>query len=95
MIALGRYLYTPDFFYALRQTYATRPKSREFTQTDAINYLATQGRVVVKRFEGRLLDVGTPQGYLHAFIEFGLSRKEYRAELLSYMRAALAREGGK
>ncbi len=95
LIALGRYLYTPDLFYALRQTYATRPKSKEFTQTDAINYLAKQGRVVVKRFEGKVLDVGTPQGYLHAFIEFGLSRKEYRAELLTYMRTVLAREGGK
>ncbi len=95
LVALGRYLYTPDLFYALRQTFAARPKSKEFTQTDAINYLAKQGRVVVKRFEGKLLDVGTPQGYLHAFIEFGLSRKEYRTELLSYMRAVLTREGGK
>jgi UTP--glucose-1-phosphate uridylyltransferase len=95
LVALGRYLYTPELFDALRKTYATRPKSKEFTQTDAINYLAAEGRVVVRRFEGKLLDVGTPQGYLHAFIEFGLSRKEYRDELLSYMRMVLARESGK
>lgn len=95
IIALGRYLYTPELFTALRDTKDQAPRSKEFTQTDAINHLAKKGRVVVNRIEGRLLDVGTPQGYLHAFIEFGLSRREYRAELISYMRAVLARESGK
>ncbi|HEX7927857.1 MAG TPA: sugar phosphate nucleotidyltransferase, partial [bacterium] len=95
LIALGRYLYTPELFDALRVTYAARPKSKEFTQTDAINHLASKGRVVVHRFDGKLMDVGTPRGYLNAFIEYGLSRKEFRADLLAYMRTVLAREGGK
>jgi UTP--glucose-1-phosphate uridylyltransferase len=95
LIGLGRYLYTPDLFDALRETYAARPRTREYTQTDAINYMAKRGRVVVHKIEGRLLDIGTPQGYLQAFIEYGLSRPEHRKNLLAYMRQVLAREGGK
>ncbi|NIP72298.1 MAG: UTP--glucose-1-phosphate uridylyltransferase, partial [Gammaproteobacteria bacterium] len=45
------------------------------------------------RFHGSLLDVGTPRGYLHAVIEYGLTRREFREDLLDYMRHVLAREG--
>jgi UTP--glucose-1-phosphate uridylyltransferase len=95
LVGLGRYLYTQDLFGALRETYPRHPISREFTQTDAINYLAAQNKVVVHRIAGQLLDVGTPQGYLRAFIEYGLSRSEFRDDLLKFMRHVLTREGGK
>ncbi len=92
LVGFGRYLYTPDLFSALRTTMDNHPRSREFTQTDAINYMASRGRVVVQRIEGKLMDVGTPHGYLRAIIEYGLSRKEFRADLLDFMRQKVAQE---
>ncbi len=92
LVAFGRYLYTPDLYQALKDTRTRLPKSREFTQTDAINTLVADERVIVRRIDGRLADVGTPQGYLHAFIEYGLLRREYREELLRFMAETLKRE---
>jgi UTP--glucose-1-phosphate uridylyltransferase len=92
LVGYGRYLYHPEIFDALRST-RNAAQGREFTQTEAIQRLAAEGRVVVKRFEGRILDVGTPQGYLHSFIEFGLLRDEFRNDLLHYLREVLRREG--
>lgn len=93
LVGFGRYLYTPEIFAALRSTVPTGPAQGEFTQTDAINLLAGAGRVVVKRFEGQLIDVGTPQGYLEAVVEYGLHREEFREPFLQFLRAVLAREG--
>ncbi|HKI98299.1 MAG TPA: UTP--glucose-1-phosphate uridylyltransferase [bacterium] len=91
LVGYGRYLYAPEIFAALKST-RSAAQGREFTQTEAIQRMAAQGRVVVKRFEGKILDVGTPQGYLHSFIEFGLLRDEFRNDLLHYMRQVLRRE---
>ncbi len=92
LVGYGRYLYAPEIFEALK---ATRKdvQGREFTQTEAIQRLAAKSKVVVQRFEGKILDVGTPQGYLHSFIEYGLLREEFRNDLLAYMREVLRREG--
>ena len=93
LVGFGRYLYTPEIFTALRRTMPETPAQQEFTQTEAINNLAAEGRVVVKRFEGQLVDVGTPQGYLEAIVAYGLRREEFRQPLLKYLRAVLASEG--
>ena len=93
LVAFGRYLYTSEIFPALKSTRGSVKAGREFTQTDAINHLATQGKVGVCRFVGKLLDVGTKAGYLHAIIEVALRRPEFRDDILSYMREVLAREG--
>ncbi|HUJ74219.1 MAG TPA: UTP--glucose-1-phosphate uridylyltransferase [bacterium] len=92
LIGLGRYLYTAELFHALQQTRSRAPKSREFTQTDAINDLASRQRVVVQRIQGRLVDVGTRQGYLHAIIQYGLLRPEFRDGLLRFMQETLRQE---
>ena len=94
LVAYGRYLYTPEIFTALRESRENFHEKEEFTQTEAINRLAAQGRVVVKRFEGRLLDIGTPMGYVRATIEYGLSQQDFRGELLEILRDVLRREGG-
>lgn len=93
VVAYGRYLYTPELFDALRKTISEAKPGEEFTQTEAINVMAAAGRVAVCRFDGTLLDVGTPQGYLHATVEMGLRRPEYRDELLAHLRRIVAREG--
>jgi UTP--glucose-1-phosphate uridylyltransferase len=92
LVGYGRYLYAPEIFDALKAT-RRKAKGREFTQTEAIQSLAAEDKVVVQRFEGKILDVGTPQGYLHSFIEFGLQREEFRNDLLDYMSRVLQREG--
>lgn len=94
VVAYGRYLYTPEIFAALKDTEPKPPQQGEFTQTEAINHLAGAGRVVVKRFAGQLVDVGTPQGYLEATVAYGLRREEFRKPLLKYLRAVLDGEGG-
>ena len=94
LVCFGRYVYTPEIFTALKSTRPASSTGGEFTQTEAINHLAAEGRVVVKRFEGQLLDVGTPQGYLEAIVEYGLHRKEFRARFLEYLKGVVTREGG-
>ncbi|MCH7479515.1 MAG: UTP--glucose-1-phosphate uridylyltransferase [SAR324 cluster bacterium] len=95
LVAFGRYLYTPEIFAALRESVASHGGEGEFTQTAAIEELLRAGQVVVKRFEGKLLDVGTPQGYLEAFVEYGLQRPEFRASFLEFLKGVVARETGK
>jgi UTP--glucose-1-phosphate uridylyltransferase len=92
LVTYGRYLYTPEVFPALKQTLETHGGEGEFTQTEAINHLAGLGRVAIKRFEGRLLDVGTPIGYLEAFVEAGLYRDEYREPFRDILKRVVKRE---
>ena len=92
VVSYGRYLYTPEIFQALRDT-RKQHTSGEFTQTEALQHLAGQGKVAVCRFEGEILDVGTPQGYLEAIIEYGLGQEKYREGLLAYLREVVKREG--
>lgn len=91
LVGYGRYLYTAELFDALRES---RPSARpgEFTQTVAINELAKQGKVVVRRFAGQVLDVGTPQGYLEAIVSYGLQREEFRDEFLAYLKEVVGRD---
>lgn len=93
IVSYGRYLYTPDLFQALRESRASHSGKGEFTQTEAINWMAERGQVVVKRFEGRLVDVGTPMGYLQATVEAGLQRDEYRDDFRDFLREVVRREG--
>ena len=92
LVGYGRYLYTAEIFGALK---ASREQAGpgEFTQTDAINHLAGQGKVAARRFEGKVLDVGTPLGYLEAIVSYGLHRPEFREDLLTLLREVVAREG--
>ena len=92
LVGFGRYLYTPKLYEALKESLPRHPRNREFTQTDAINALVAEGGVVAQRIDGQLVDLGTPQGYLHAFIEYGLKRSEFRGDLLRFMAEVLARE---
>ena len=93
LVGFGRYLYTNDLFEVLRATRDTSLAGGEFTQTDAINVMAAKGEVVAHRINGQLLDVGAPQGYLEAVVEYGLSRPDFRDNLLAYLKEVVAREG--
>ncbi|MDH4225114.1 MAG: UTP--glucose-1-phosphate uridylyltransferase [Deltaproteobacteria bacterium] len=92
LVTYGRYLYSPEIFSALKEEQSRFIGDHEFTQTDAINLLAAQDKVVVKRFDGHLLDVGSPNGYMQAVVEYGLSRPDLRPGLLPFLREIMKRE---
>ena len=85
----GRYLYTPDLFEALKNSDRSHSGRSEFTQTEAINYLAAEGNVSAVQFEGTRYDLGEPLGFLTSALQIGLQRPEYKESLLDEIRRLL------
>ncbi|MCX6560461.1 MAG: UTP--glucose-1-phosphate uridylyltransferase [Candidatus Aminicenantes bacterium] len=74
MGVLGRYVFTPGVFEAIR---ATRPGyGGEIQITDAIRILLGREPVRGVLFEGRRFDAGEPGGYIEAFAAFAAKRRE-------------------
>lgn len=72
MGVLGRYIFTPAIFEAIRET---RPGyGGEIQITDAIRILLTREPVQGVLFEGRRFDAGDPRGYTDAFAAFAAKR---------------------
>ena len=88
-VSYGRYLYTPDLFDALRNSDRSHSVRSEFTQTEAINYLAAEGNVSAVQFEGTRYDLGEPLGFLTSALQIGLQRPEYKESLLDEIRRLL------
>tara|TARA_B100000945_G_scaffold79985_1_gene61719 strand:- start:2644 stop:3513 length:870 start_codon:yes stop_codon:yes gene_type:complete len=84
--SFGRYLYTSDIFDALKSSDKNHSQSEEFTQTEAINHLATKGLVSAIKFEGTRYDLGEPLGFLTSALNIGLMRSDYKKSLLKEMR---------
>jgi UTP--glucose-1-phosphate uridylyltransferase len=73
MGVLGRYVFTPAVFEAIRET---RPGyGGEIQITDAIRILLAREPVRGVLFEGRRFDAGEPDGYIGAFAAFAAKRK--------------------
>ncbi len=85
-VSFGRYLYTSDFFDALKTSDKNHSHRGEFTQTEAINHLAANGMVSALEFEGTRYDLGEPLGFLTSAMQIGLMRPEYKKPLLDEMR---------
>ena len=64
LAAIGRYVFTPAIFDALRRT--APGKGGEIQLTDAINALAQEQAVYAYRFESGRYDVGNPRDALRA-----------------------------
>ncbi len=88
-VSYGRYLYTPDLFEALQNSDRNHSGRSEFTQTEAINYLAAEGNVSAVQFEGTCYDLGEPLGFLTSALQIGLQRPEYKESLLDEIRRLL------
>ena len=88
-VSYGRYLYTSDLFEALRNSNRSNSRRSEFTQTEAINYLAAEGNVSAVQFEGTRYDLGEPLGFLTSALQIGLQRPEYKESLLDEIRRLL------
>ncbi len=74
LVSFGRYLYTSDIFPALREL--TFAPHQETSQTDPINQLAAQGKVLAYEFEGERYDVGAPLGYLTTIVKYAMTRPD-------------------
>jgi len=83
--SIGRYLYTPDFFDALKESYRNH-QGGEFYHIGALKVLMNQGRVFGVKISGERRDTGDPLGYIEAFLHHALERKELRAETLKIMK---------
>ena len=88
-VSFGRYLYTPELFDALRTSDKSHSSKSEFTQTEAINHMASQGHVSAVQFEGTRYDLGDPLGFLTSALQIGLQRAEFKETLLNEMRKLL------
>jgi len=70
LAVMGRYVLPPSIFDALRKT---RPGALgEIQLTDALAALLDTGDMWGVEFEGELLDVGTPEGWLATNVRLGL-----------------------
>src|SRR5262245_45745748 len=89
LAAIGRYVFTPEIFDALRET--PPGHGGEIQLTDAINLLAQGQAVYAVSFEGRF-DVGNKIDYLRATVELALDRDDLGAEFKAYLAGLVRRE---
>ncbi|MCW8451129.1 UTP--glucose-1-phosphate uridylyltransferase GalU [Legionella quinlivanii] len=74
LAAVGRYIFTPTIFAALRET---PPDERgEIQLTDGIKRLLDCEKVLAFQFDGKRYDCGSKLGYMQASVEFGLRHPE-------------------
>ena len=77
LAVMGRYILTPAIFPAIRDT---KPGALgEIQLTDAIGKLLGSGEVWGLEFEGELLDVGTPAGWLATNLRLAKQYPEFSA----------------
>jgi UTP--glucose-1-phosphate uridylyltransferase len=87
LAVIGRYVFTPEIFDAIRQT---PPDSGGDVQlTDAIALLARQQAVYAFRFDGIRYDIGKKLDYLRATVELAVEREDlgpaFRAFLADFV----------
>ena len=83
LAAMGRYVFTPEIFDALRET---APDERgEIQLTDAINLLAQQQMVYCYVFEGLRYDIGKKLDYLRATVEMAIDREDLGPEFRAFL----------
>ena len=83
LAAMGRYVFTPEIFDALRET--PPDKSGEIQLTDAINMLAQQQTVYAYLFEGIRYDIGKKIDYLRAVVEMAIDREDLGPDFRAFL----------
>ena len=88
--AIGRYVFGPDIFDALRRI---KPGAGgELQLTDAINILAHERAVYAYRFDHGRFDVGNKLDYLKATVELAIERDDIGADFRRYLAEVVARD---
>lgn len=85
LAVLGRYVFTPGIFEALRQT--PPGAGGEVQVTDAIRLLLEHEPVYGVLFDGQRFDAGDKFGFIEATIQLALKRPEFRDRLRELLRA--------
>jgi UTP--glucose-1-phosphate uridylyltransferase len=81
---IGRYVFTPEIFDAIRQT---EPDAKgEIQITDAIKLLLENQPVYGYLFEGKRYDAGDKMGFIQATVELALKRPEFANVLRDYLK---------
>ena len=83
LAAIGRYVFTPEIFDALRVT--TPGRGGEIQLTDAINTLAQDQAVYAYVFENGRYDVGNVLDYLKATVEIAIERDDVGQEMRRWL----------
>ncbi|MDR3318419.1 MAG: UTP--glucose-1-phosphate uridylyltransferase [Clostridiales bacterium] len=82
LCSLGRYVFTPDIFDAIRRTPYC---GFELRLTDAISALIASSGAYAYEFTGRRYDMGDKYETIEAAIEFALRNPEYADRLKAYL----------
>lgn len=90
--SIGRYLYTPEIYPALRRRWEHH-QGREFNYTEGVQELARDGRVVIRRMEGRRLDIGAPAGYLQSILEYAAADPALAAQVDQFCAGGVSAPG--
>ncbi len=90
LAAIGRYVFTPEIFDAIRETQPGR--GGEIQLTDAINQLAQEQAVYANRFDRGRFDVGNLFDYLKATVELALEREDVGPAFRTYLGEVAARK---
>ena len=83
LAAIGRYVFTPEIFDALRETVAD--SRGEIQLTDAIARLAQEQAVYAYVFEGVRYDIGKKIDYLRATVELAAAREDLGPEFRAFL----------
>ncbi|MBZ9610369.1 UTP--glucose-1-phosphate uridylyltransferase GalU [Rheinheimera maricola] len=87
LAVVGRYVFTPQIWSALAQT--PLGAGDEVQLTDAIAILMKQQSVNAYHIVGRSHDCGNKQGYLRAFVEYGLRDKQLGADFRQWLQTVV------
>ena len=89
---MGRYVLKPSIFKDLEAI--DRGAGNEYQLTDALRLACRREGLVALDLIGERYDIGDKFGYMKAFVELGLRRKDLRPRLLDYLEGILRRERG-
>ena len=84
LAAIGRYVFTPDIFDAMKQTIPG--KNNELQIADSINILSKTQKVYACAFKGKRYDIGDKLGYIQAIIDFAMKNDELKAGVSNHMK---------
>ena len=90
LAAIGRYVFTPEIFDALRRT--APGAGGEIQLTDAINALAHEQAIYAYVFESGRYDVGNPRDALRATVELAAGREDLGPEFRAWLAEFVVRE---
>ena len=88
LASVGRYVFTPEIFDAIRSTAAG--VGGELQLTDAIRLIAQEQGAYAYVHPGRIFDVGNKLDYLRASIELALGRDDLAEPLKEFLQGITA-----